>query len=756
MNKISQSALLKAILPFGACLDFDGTVLFFSDESNLTGLKNEKHASVSDLFDLSVFTEVKITAKNMSSCGQDMFHSPVKIGKSECYLNIKNIPDFENNKQLILLEFIPSSNSEIFKHHEILLRSVTSVNLSAYVDALNIPFALFYVIREKEGVPSDLGFISVNNAYCEFAGKSASEIVNKKYSEVFGGVDSDFVSVLGEISLNNEATKLFDFEKRLQKYVEINAVSTVKDIVGCLFFDITDLIITNKQLRTEEEYVRTLINVNPDIIFVFDKQGVFLDCHVNDETELLLTRENIIRKPIREILPANIAEMTLSHIDSVLKNNSLEEFQYELNVNNELRYHEARMVPYGTEKVVCIIRNITHRVMAERELEMRRNEIISTNKFLIEVMDGIAFPLWVVDVNENGLMQIRDINDTYQKIFRIKREDIVGLDLKELRKYYSNDYYNNVISFYDECAKTLKPIVHERVFFDMTVGEKFYFLTTLVPQLDENGKLRRIIGSATDISGLKRTQERLTDAMEKATEADRLKSSFLANMSHEIRTPLNSITGFSELIQDEDVTPQERAEMCRIIEKNSSQLLKLVNNIIEISKIESEQLKLVYRDFDINRLLDELVQEMEIEMYRKKKVIELKPVKSIPVRAFFCTDEFRVKQILEHLLDNALKFSKDGAIEFGYELVSKEELKFYVKDQGIGIPKDKQSTIFELFRQLDDSSTRKYGGTGMGLSICSKMVKALGGKLWVESEPEMGSTFYFTVKRNDATPVFEE
>ena len=448
--------------------------------------------------------------------------------------------------------------------------------------------------------------------------------------------------------------------------------------------------------------------------------------------------------------------MTLSHIDSVLKNNSLEEFQYELNVNNELRYHEARMVPYGTEKVVCIIRNITHRVMAERELEMRRNEIISTNKFLIEVMDGIAFPLWVVDVNENGLMQIRDINDTYQKIFRIKREDIVGLNLKELRKYYSNDYYNNVISFYDECAKTLKPIVHERVFFDMTVGEKFYFLTTLVPQLDENGKLRRIIGSATDISGLKRTQERLTDAMEKATEADRLKSSFLANMSHEIRTPLNSITGFSELIQDEDVTPQERAEMCRIIEKNSSQLLKLVNNIIEISKIESEQLKLVYRDFDINRLLDELVQEMEIEMYRKKKVIELKPVKSIPVRAFFCTDEFRVKQILEHLLDNALKFSKDGAIEFGYELVSKEELKFYVKDQGIGIPKDKQSTIFELFRQLDDSSTRKYGGTGMGLSICSKMVKALGGKLWVESEPEMGSTFYFTVKRNDATPVFEE
>jgi PAS domain S-box-containing protein len=756
MNKISQSTLLKAILPFGACIGFDGTVHFFSDESDITGFKKTVPDNASQLFDSTIFNEIKNIAQKMSACGQDMFRIPVTIGKAECYLNIKSLPDLEKNEQLILLEFIPLSNNGIFKNHEILLRSVTSVNLSVYVDALNIPFALFFILRDSEGVPSDLAFISVNNAYCELSGKVASDIVNKKYSDVFGDVDSDFVSVLGEISLNNEATKLFDFEKRLQKYVEINAVSTVKDIVGCLFFDITDLIITNKQLRTEEEYVRTLINVNPDIIFVFDKKGLFLDCHVNDESELFRKREDLIRKSALQVMSSEVGKLTMMHIESVLKNNHLEEYQYELMFDNDVRYHEARMVPYGNDKVVCIIRNITHRVMAEAELEMRRSEIIANNKFLTEVMDGIAFPLWVVDVNEKGLMHIRDINDTYQKIFKIKREEIVGLELKELRKFYSNDYYNNVISFYDECAMTQKPVIHERVFFDMTVGEKFYFLATLMPQIDEKGKLRRIIGSATDISGLKRTQERLTEAMEKATEADRLKSSFLANMSHEIRTPLNSITGFSELIQDEDVTPQERAEMCRIIEKNSSQLLKLVNNIIEISKIESEQLKLVYRDFDINRLLDELVQEMEIEMYRKKKVLELKPVKTIPVRAFFCTDEFRVKQILEHLLDNALKFSKEGAIEFGYQQNSKEELQFYVKDQGIGIPKDKQTTIFELFRQLDDSSTRKYGGTGMGLSISSKMVKALGGKLWVESEPGEGTTFFFTVKRNDATPVFEE
>jgi signal transduction histidine kinase len=344
-------------------------------------------------------------------------------------------------------------------------------------------------------------------------------------------------------------------------------------------------------------------------------------------------------------------------------------------------------------------------------------------------------------------MIIRDLNSQYQEVFGIDTINMKGLDLEEKRKFYDKSYVDNVISHYYNCIKTKKPETHERVLISRETKRRIYLLVTLMPKLNDKGNVYRIIGSATDITGLKQTQDDLILAKEKALEADKLKSTFLANMSHEIRTPLNSITGFSELIQDEDLTPEERQDMCRIIEKNSNQLLKLVNDIIEISKIESEQIKLIFRNFDINHLMNELVQEIELDMYRKRKILPFKVLKGFKDGHLFSSDEFRIKQIFQHLLDNALKFTSEGEIEFGYEVLEQSnEVEFFVKDTGIGIPADKQESIFELFRQLDESSTRKYGGTGLGLSICKRLVAALEGKMWVDSKVNEGATFRFRLK----------
>lgn len=251
-----------------------------------------------------------------------------------------------------------------------------------------------------------------------------------------------------------------------------------------------------------------------------------------------------------------------------------------------------------------------------------------------------------------------------------------------------------------------------------------------------------------------RTSE-LLKAKEKAEESDRLKSAFLANMSHEIRTPMNGILGFSELLKEPDLTGGQQLEYIRIIEKSGKRMLNIINDIVDISKIEAGLMKIDSKESDINEQIEYIYTFFKPEVEAKGMKLFFKNPLSAK-ESIINTDREKLYAILTNLVKNAIKYTTKGSIELGYQLKIEKEsdntdkkgnivLEFYVKDTGIGIPKERQEAIFERFIQADIADKMAYQGAGLGLSISKAYVEMLGGKIWVESEEGKGSCFYFTL-----------
>ena len=238
-----------------------------------------------------------------------------------------------------------------------------------------------------------------------------------------------------------------------------------------------------------------------------------------------------------------------------------------------------------------------------------------------------------------------------------------------------------------------------------------------------------------DITPLKETEQKLIIARDKAEELDRLKSAFLANMSHEIRTPLNSIVGFSSLLAETD-DREERQEYIKIVETNNELLLQLVSDILDLSKIESGTFDFVRSDLDVNESCMKIIKSMEMKV---PETVDLVFEKYMPDCHIY-TDKNRFMQVITNFINNALKFTKQGTIALGYEQTAPHEIKFYVRDTGVGIPQEKIDSIFERFVKLNTF----VQGTGLGLSICKSLVSQMGGKIGVESTEGEGSCFWFT------------
>jgi two-component system sensor histidine kinase EvgS len=236
-----------------------------------------------------------------------------------------------------------------------------------------------------------------------------------------------------------------------------------------------------------------------------------------------------------------------------------------------------------------------------------------------------------------------------------------------------------------------------------------------------------------------RTEE-LVAAKVKAEESDQLKSAFIANMSHEIRTPLNGIMGFADLLNDDSFSEEERQSFKNLIKSNSTQLMHLVNDIIDISKIESRQLNIYKTQFSVWNLMTELHNKF---IWESKDGVDL--VLETEEDFVMFSDELRIQQVLINFLSNAMKFTDKGSVRMGVEKYSENMLCFYVKDTGIGIPLEKQKDLFKPFYQVGDFLTRKHGGAGLGLAISYRLAQLLEGRLELESEAGAGSTFKLIV-----------
>jgi len=282
--------------------------------------------------------------------------------------------------------------------------------------------------------------------------------------------------------------------------------------------------------------------------------------------------------------------------------------------------------------------------------------------------------------------------------------------------------------------------------FKLRLDQEIRFIHFKAATMFLEDEFAGIVSVFENVTQHKNFENELVEAKNKAEDSDRLKSAFLANMSHEIRTPMNAILGFSDLLSTDEYSPEEKIEFIEMIKSSGRLLLNLINDIIDISKIEAGELKIQPSEFKLIDLMEEMSQGFRQQMDRngKSHVKLLLTHKEELKTALITTDRLRLQQIMTNLLSNAMKFTLQGEIEFG-ALAINDSYEFFVRDTGIGIPEHKLDVVFERFRQADDSHTRLFGGTGLGLAITKHLIALLDGKIWVESQENIGTAFYFTL-----------
>jgi signal transduction histidine kinase/ActR/RegA family two-component response regulator len=279
-------------------------------------------------------------------------------------------------------------------------------------------------------------------------------------------------------------------------------------------------------------------------------------------------------------------------------------------------------------------------------------------------------------------------------------------------------------------------------------GEERYLRISITAQNDNAGHPVRNHAIAYDITEEKRSLQTAESAAMEAENANKNKTAFLANMSHEIRSPLNGIIGFSELLADKTLTDAERDRYLNIIQNNGNALISLLSDLIDISKLECSELEITNRRFVPAKLMDELKHQFVTTINANAKNVDIVFTRnSALTEQEIVSDPNRLRQILVNLITNAMKFTSEGRIEVGADL-SDDKMLFWVKDSGIGIPYENQQAIFERFRQVESQDSKPIIGFGLGLAISKALVELLGGHLWVESVPDQGSLFIFTIKTN--------
>ena len=375
------------------------------------------------------------------------------------------------------------------------------------------------------------------------------------------------------------------------------------------------------------------------------------------------------------------------------------------------------------------------------------------NKKLIATQEKLNLTL---ETTDSGLWEFNLKTRTF--IFDKSTLKMLGYNHKDIKE--SVIFFNNIIHEDDRYIIRSKVFSIYRKETDVLsvrirVKTKFGFwkwvhIKGRVIDYDSYGNPIKILGLQLDISDFLETQSSLSEARIKAEESDKLKSAFLTNISHEIRTPMNVILGFAEILAETDYTKEEAREYVNIIKDNGNDLLHLIDNIIDFSKIKSNQIDVCIERCNLYELIDDLYKKFELKLIHKdSQDVQLLVNRELDDKyGFIYTDSMKLYKIYYALIDNALKFTKKGFIKFGYKLKKRNEIIFYVEDSGIGMNSKELEIIFENFRQIDYSKNRQYEGVGLGLSLAKEYVSMLGGKIWVKSQEKIGTTFYFTIPYN--------
>ena len=524
--------------------------------------------------------------------------------------------------------------------------------------------------------------------------------------------------------------------------------------------------VSKDALSKSEKLKNALLFAVPDMMFRVNREGVFLEYIPTPDVPPEMAPASFVDKNLSDVMPDETAGRIQDHLERALQTGDMQLFEHELPTANGYRLFESRIVAIDADQVLVIARDIADKKKAEeavRDSEARIRAVVDN------AVDGI------VTIDSDGIVQ--SFNPSAEVIFDYPAAEVIGQPVSILMPEPDRSSHGGYIASYMETGRAKILGMVQEVMGQRRDGSTFP-MELAVNEFKVGGR-KAFTGIVRDISDraeaefaleiqaaelesanreMESAQQELQLAMQEVQKASAAKSEFLANMSHEIRTPMNAIIGMTELTLDTELVSTQR-EYLEAVKESADLLLELINDILDLSKIEAGKLSLEATEFSLRVVLDQLMKTLAIRARERGLDLTYDVDETVPDQ--LVGDPTRLRQIFLNLLSNAIKFTEDGSVAIvvgcnrgeGYAI----ELEVAVSDTGIGIPQDKLDTIFESFTQADRSTTRQYGGTGLGLGISSELVEMMQGRIWVESEIGRGSTFHFTatMQVGEASPTSE-
>ena len=608
----------------------------------------------------------------------------------------------------------------------------------------NIPNMVF--IKEA----NDLRFVRFNQAGADLLGTSKEEMIGKNDHDFFTREQADFFTEKDREVMRSKETKDIPEEPiqtkhqgtrilHTRKVPILNSMGEPEYLLG-ISEDITESILVRESLRESEEQYHALYTESRDAIMIVTSEQKFISGNPST-VKMFGCRDELdfMAHSIADYSPEFQSDLQ----SSLTKSKEMMQIAFEKGLNFFEWTHQRldgtefpasvllSVIEIGGKKVLqATVRDITLNKSYEAKLMENEQRFRSVTESANDA---------IVSVNSEG--EIWGWNNSAVRMFGYSKEEIIGKDLSVIMPKRLVELKNDMIQRIQQ-GEYQSVVGHSFELFGLRKNE-VEFPMELSISTWETGSGKFMTGTIRDITDRKQAEQELIKAKENAEESNRLKTAFLQNISHEIRTPMNAIIGFSRMLIKPDVSEEKLKSFLNIIIQSAEQLLSIVTDIITISALETNQEKINIQKVCINDIITNLLVIFKTQALNRN----VSPIAKLPLtdkQSEIETDKTKVTQILTKLLNNALKFTPEGIIEFGYSLKGKE-LEFYVKDSGIGIAAEMQQIIFNRFRQASLSISQNYGGNGLGLAISKGFVELLGGKIRVESELGKGSAFYFTI-----------
>ena len=518
-------------------------------------------------------------------------------------------------------------------------------------------------------------------------------------------------------------------------YWESATISPIFNEEGTIthFLAVKEDITARKQaveaLSASEAQMRALFAAMSDVVIVYDRNGKYVSIAPTRPDLLISPPEALIGKTLEDVFPKEEAELLMQKIQLVLESHEILQVEYSLMINGQLVWFSGTISPMQDDTVVWVARDITGR--KRTELETLRQK-----QYFESLVSNSPVAIVVMDPDE----KIVSVNPAFEKLYGYTSDEVIGIVLDSL--ITTQDTLVEAARYSQEImAGAIHGIVKRR----RKDG-------TLV-DVELSGVPIIVAGERLGGLALYHDITELEQARHEAEQANRAKSEFLANMSHEIRTPMNGVMGMLELALDTQLT-SEQNDYLQTSLHSAEALLSLLNDILDFSKIEAGKLDLEAINFSLRNAVEDVA--YTLAKRAQDKGLEMACLVDPDLTTNLRGDPGRLRQILVNLVGNAIKFTHQGEIVIRAEPLDQKDdyvtVHFSVQDTGVGIPYERQAAVFERFTQADGSTTRTYGGTGLGLTISKQLVEIMGGTIGLESKPGVGTTFWFDLKFGKQPP----